>query len=237
MAFDVLDEHEQGELVQKWLRENAAAIITGIVLGLLLIFGWNQWKVHTAQKGTEAAARYQALADAAAAGDKDDAHEIAATLREEHPKSIYSALAALREAGDAASQDDLAKAASELAWAREHVPDGALASLVVLREARVKLAQGDAEAAIKLVDGIKQDTYVASVGELRGDALRKLGRTDDARRAYEAALAALEPQAPARELLQMKLDDVAAIAPAPAPAPAPAAAPAAAVPAAEKQGS
>jgi predicted negative regulator of RcsB-dependent stress response len=87
MAFDVLDEHEQGELVQKWLRENAAAIITGIVLGLLLIFGWNQWKVHTAQKGTEAAARYQALADAAAAGDKDDAHEIAATLREEHPKS------------------------------------------------------------------------------------------------------------------------------------------------------
>ncbi|HEY6545245.1 MAG TPA: tetratricopeptide repeat protein [Dokdonella sp.] len=232
MAFDVLDEHEQGELVQKWLRENAAAIIAGIVLGLLLIFGWNQWKVHTAQKGTEAAARYQALADAAAAGDQDDAREIAATLREEHPKSIYSALAALRAAEDAASQDDLAKAASELEWAREHVPDGALASLVVLRTARVKLAQGDAEGAMRLVDGIAKDTYVAGVGELRGDALRKLGRTDEARRAYEGALAALEPQAPARELLQMKLDDVAAIAPAPAAAPA-----AAASPAAEKQGS
>jgi len=27
MAFDVLDEHEQGELVQKWLRENAMSMV------------------------------------------------------------------------------------------------------------------------------------------------------------------------------------------------------------------
>jgi len=39
MAFDVLDEHEQGELVQKWLRENAMSIAIGIALGLILIFG------------------------------------------------------------------------------------------------------------------------------------------------------------------------------------------------------
>src|SRR5690606_36158223 len=189
MAFDVLDEHEQGELVQKWLRENALAIIVGIVLGLVLIFGWNQWKVHSAQKDAEAAAQFQALTDAASNGDEDAARTIAATLREEHPKSIYSALAALRAAEDAAARNDLAAAASELDWAGQHVPEGALAALVTLRSARVKLAQGEADAAIKLVDGLPKESYVASVGELRGDALLKLGRADEARQAYEGALA------------------------------------------------
>lgn len=221
MAFDVLDEHEQGELVQKWLRENAAAIIVGIVLGLVLIFGWNQWKVHSAQKDIEAAAQFQALTDAAADGNDEDARKIASTLREEHPKSIYAALAALRGAEDAARRNDLAAAASELDWARQHVPDGALGALVTLRSARVKLAQGEAEAAIKLVDGLPKDSYAATAGELRGDALVKLGRADDARRAYEGALAALDPQAPARALLQMKLDDVGGATAAPATPAAP----------------
>lgn len=230
MAFDVLDEHEQGELVQKWLRENAAAIIVGIVLGLVLIFGWNQWKVHSAQKDAEAAAQFQALTDAAADGRTEDAGKIASTLREEHPKSIYAALAALRAAEDAARKNDLATATTELDWARQHVPDGALAALVTLRSARVKLAQGEAEAAIKLVDGLPKESYVASAGELRGDALLKLGRPDEARRAYEGALATLDPQAPARALLQMKLDDVGGAAAAPVPAPS-------AAPEAEKKGS
>jgi predicted negative regulator of RcsB-dependent stress response len=230
MAFDVLDEHEQGELVQKWLRENAVAIIAGIVLGLVLIFGWNQWKVHSAQKGAEAAAQFQALTDAATDGNVEDARKIGATLREEHPKSIYAALAALRAAEDAASRNDLATAASELDWARQRVPDGALAALVTLRSARVKLAQGEADAAIKLVDGLPKESYVASAGELRGDALLKLGRADEARRAYEGALATLDPQAPARGLLQMKLDDVGGATTAPVPVPS-------AAPEAEKKGS
>ena len=70
MSFDVLDEHEQGELVQKWLRENAVAIATGIALGLALIFGWQQWKVHRSTQDAAAAAQYQALADAVDGGGR-----------------------------------------------------------------------------------------------------------------------------------------------------------------------
>ena len=43
--------------------------------------------------------------------------------------------------------------------------------------------------------------------ELRGDALVKLGRPDDARKAYEAAKAALGENAP--QSVQMKIDDLA----------------------------
>jgi predicted negative regulator of RcsB-dependent stress response len=45
--------------------------------------------------------------------------------------------------------------------------------------------------------------------ELRGDALVKVGRMDDARKAYQAAMAALSKDAPQRGALQMKLDDLA----------------------------
>ena len=85
MAFDVLDEHEQGELVQKWLRENAMSIAIGIALGLLLIFGWQQWKAHRARHAADASAQYQALVDAFDAKRNDDAKTLAEALRKDYP--------------------------------------------------------------------------------------------------------------------------------------------------------
>ena len=231
MAFDVLDEHEQGELVQKWLRENAMAILVGIGFGLVLIFGWQQWKVHGVRQTAEAAAQYQALADAAAANQADEVTGIATTLRKDYPKSTYAVLAALHEADMAAGKNDLAAAASALDWAREHAGDSSLQALVSLRSARVKLAQGDADGAIKLLDGLSDDGYAAVAGEIRGDALVKLGRTDDARAAYQDALTHIDVQAPTRNLLQMKMDDLATA------ASVKAAEPATSAPAGEKLGS
>ena len=60
----------------------------------------------------------------------------------------------------------------------------------------MKLAQGDADGAIKLLDGVPKDDYAALGGEVRGDALAKLGRADAARSAYEDTLTHLDPQAP-----------------------------------------
>ncbi|GAA0707035.1 tetratricopeptide repeat protein [Dokdonella soli] len=209
MSFDVLDEHEQGELVQKWLRENALSIAIGVALGLVLIFGWQQWKAHRVRHSAEAAAQYQALADAADAKHDDGVAKVAETLRKDFPDTAYAVFAAMREADAATAKGDLAGAATALSWAQEHADVAGLKSLATLRLARVKLAQGDADGAIKLVDGVPKDDYAALAGELRGDALSKLGRTDDARNAYQDALSHLDAQAPNRGFVQMKLDDLA----------------------------
>ncbi|MGB2789536.1 MAG: tetratricopeptide repeat protein, partial [Dokdonella sp.] len=58
MAFEVLDEHEQGELVRKWVRANAMSILIGITIGLLLIFGFQQWKARQLQTQGEASTTY-----------------------------------------------------------------------------------------------------------------------------------------------------------------------------------
>jgi len=212
MSFDVLDEHEQGELVQKWLRENALAIIVGIAVGIAMIFGWQQWKAHRANETAAAASQYQALADAASSKNDDEAAKIAGALRSQYPNSTYAVLASLQMADIAVGKNDLTGATEQLDWARQHAKMTSLQSLIDLRTGRVKLAQGDAEGALKLADGVAADNYAVLTGELRGDALARLGRADEARKAYEAALAATDTQAIDRNMLQMKLDDLGAAA-------------------------
>jgi predicted negative regulator of RcsB-dependent stress response len=210
MAFEVLDEHEQGELVQKWLRENAISIAVGVLLGIVLIFGWQQWKAHRLAHEAEAAAQFQTLADAVAARKDDDVTRIATALRNDFPKSVYAVFGAMYQADIATRKSDLPAAASALEWAQEHASADALKTLATVRLARVKLAQGDADAAVKLVDGVGKDEYAALAGELRGDALVKLGHVDAARTAYQEALSHLDAQAPSRNFLQMKLDELGA---------------------------
>jgi len=219
MAFDVLDEHEQGELVQKWLRENAMSIAIGIALGLLLIFGWQQWKAHRARHAADASAQYQALVDAFDAKRNDDAKTLAEALRKDYPDTAYATFAAMRLADLANDKGDLKAAAENLEWAEQHAGAPALKQLAGINLAKVKLAQGDADGALKLVDGLPKSDYAALAGETRGDILAKLNRGDDARAAYQDALTHLDPQAPNRQFVQMKLDDLGG-APKPVSAPA-----------------
>lgn len=209
MAFEVLDEHEQGELVQKWLRENAMSIAIGIVLGLLLIFGWQQWKVHRLRVAAQAAAQYQALVDAQVADRTDDALTIADSLRHDYPDSAYAVFAAMRQADMANAGGDLKSAATDLEWAQEHASTPALKALATINLARAKLGQNEADAALKLVDGLPKGDYTSIAAELRGDIFVKLSRNDDARAAYQDALSHLDAQAPNRSFVQMKLDNLA----------------------------
>jgi predicted negative regulator of RcsB-dependent stress response len=73
----------------------------------------------------------------------------------------------------------------------------------------LKYAQGKPQEAIAALDAIKGASFVALAQELRGDALVKLGRPDDARKAYQAAIAAMGDSAPQRGVVQTKLDDLA----------------------------
>lgn len=229
MAFELLDEHEQGELVRKWLRENALAILIGIGIGLLFLFGYYQWKENLKRTNAEAATQYAAYVAARDADKNDEAKGMAASLRKDFGKTPYAVLSALREAEVAVSKGDSAAARTELDWAARAAGDDAMRALISLRLARLDLADGKADHAIAKLDAIGKDLYVGLAAELRGDALVKLGKGTDARAAYEAALAALDPQSPGHAFVKMKLGDLAS-------APATPAAPTAPTPAtAEKQ--
>lgn len=208
MAFEVLDEHEQGELVRKWLRSNALSIAIGIGIGLLLIFGYKQWQARVARTNGEAAMQFAAFTEALDAKRDDEAARIAETLRADYGKSSYAVFAALRQTESAVSKGDLDKAVKEIDWAEQAASEPTLKSLIALRKARISLAKGEAEAALKQLDKVAKDDFSALASELRGDAFASLGRSDDARAAYSEALSRLDPQSSNRTFIEMKLNDL-----------------------------
>lgn len=219
MAFDDYDEYEQSEQLRKWLRENGLSILIGVVLALLLIFGWRQWQSHRASHHVLAAAQFAVLENALAQGQDAQIDSAANTLEKDFADTPYAALAAAARADAAIGQDNLTAAHAALLWAVDHSPTPALHSLYLVRLARVEIAQDRAKQALSHLDSIPDTDYPSARQELRGDALLKLGRAADARKAYADAIAALPTNSSSgqRKSLQMKLDDLASSGTAPAP--------------------
>jgi predicted negative regulator of RcsB-dependent stress response len=202
-----MDEHEQGELVRAWLRQNGATIVTGIAVGVAAIFGWNAWQAREAERSFAAGTEYQRLVVALESGDEGQARAHAEAIQNDFQASPYAVLAALRLASQEVSRGEHADAMQTLEAARGRNLDPALDELLALRKARLHIAAGDHGQALELLDGIG-DGYAALAHELRGDALRALSRDDEARSAYADALSHLESGSPARALLEFKLIDL-----------------------------
>jgi predicted negative regulator of RcsB-dependent stress response len=208
MAFDVLDEHEQGELVQKWLRENAFSILIGVGLGLLFIYGYMQWGVHRGAHRLDAATQFEVFGAGLDKKDNDAAKAIAAKLETDFSDTPYATLAALRLAEVAAARGDNDAAHSALDGAYQHASNDALKTLSGLYLARTEIAQKKAQEALDRLDKLPTQGYAAMRAELRGDALAALGRKEEARTAYTDALTNLDVAAPNHPFVEMKLSDL-----------------------------
>lgn len=206
MAYD---DYEQSEQVQNWLRKNGVSIIVGIAIGLIAIFGWQQWRSHQVTNQVEAGEIYQQIQSAQQAGRIADADKLTQQLESDYAKSPYAVFAAGDRAARMADAGQWTKARDSLKWAIEHAREPALKSLSQLRMAKVQLDAGDAKAALGTLDGLGDKAYRSMSGELRGDVLVKLDRPAEARKAYEGALAQLSEDAPMRGVLQLKIDNLA----------------------------
>lgn len=208
MAFEDYDEYEQGEQVRKWIRENGIAVAVGVVLALVLIFGWRQWQAHKTNHEVQAAAQYAVLQNAVQGGDRQAMGAALDDLQQHYANTPYAAFGSAAVAEYDVGKDQLKPATQDLQWAAAHSKQPALKSLFTLRLARVLIAQGQAQQALTVLGGIPKGNYAALAAELRGDALFKLGKPDSARSAYQDALGKLGKDMPGRSALQMKLDNL-----------------------------
>lgn len=232
MAMELMDEHEQSEAVRAWLRNNAGAILLGLVVGAVLVAGYWWFKNAREQHATKAQAEFAQLEDALTQKDAAKVAEITARIDKEFGDTNFATLALLRQAQEEVNKGDSKSALVTLQKARDHASVPALRDLTSLRVAQIQLALGDAQSALDALTKIEVDSYKARVADLRGDAYVAMAKNADARKAYEEALANLDATSPDRSFIEMKRDDLpAADAPAPVAAPAPAATTAAAEPA------
>ncbi|GAB2579273.1 tetratricopeptide repeat protein [Dyella jejuensis] len=210
MAFDAYDDYEQSERVQKWLRQNGLSIVVGVVIGLIAIFGYQQWRNHRVAHQTEASGLYQQLQSVLDSGNSNAIDVLTQQLMNNFADTPYAMFAVSDRARRQVEDKQLDKAIESLTWAEQHATDPALKALVELRMAHVQLAKGNAQDALSVLDRMPANSYAIESQELRGDALVKLGRRDDALKAYQAAVKAMGPHVQQDNEVQMKIDDLAA---------------------------
>lgn len=208
MAFEDYDEYEQGEQVRKWIKGNGIAVAVGVALALALIFGWRQWQAHQKNTAVQAASQFSVLQNAMQANNKQALTAALDDLQKNYAKTPYAAFASAAAAEYEVGKDDLKQATQNLEWAVAHTEQPALQDLFSLRLARVLLAQDQAQQALTVLDKVPAGDFTAVAAELRGDAQLKLGKKDAARAAYQDALAKLDKDAPGRNAVQMKLDNL-----------------------------
>ena len=202
---EVYDSVEQSERVKGWLRENGGAIVMGLVLAFGGLFGFKQWQVWNESKSQRASAEYEVMLEQLENERLDPAVANFETLKSDFGGSAYTALAALSmaRARVESGQADLAESLLESVMS-----SGEPAPIrVIARErlARLKIALGEPQAALDLLDAAPTDTgFQSRFAEIRGDALAALGRNEDAVAAYTEALELQETGVGYRPLLEMK---------------------------------
>jgi|TARA_R110001599_G_scaffold177980_6_gene370391 predicted negative regulator of RcsB-dependent stress response len=205
-------EEEQVEKIKELWKKHGVPLLTGVVIALAGVFGWQGWGNYQDNKAANASALYQSMLESVLGdgGTEDRARgaELAEQIREEYSGTRYAQFAALMQARLAVEAEDLPAAEALLNEVVGDAGDPVMEEVARQRLARVLAAQDRAEEALELLTGEVSGALLASREEVRGDLLLELGREADARTAYQAALAALEdPQA--RPQLQLKLNDLA----------------------------
>jgi predicted negative regulator of RcsB-dependent stress response len=206
---ELLSEKEQLEAIRSWWRENGRYIISGVVIGVGLLLGWNYWTSQKAESVLRASQIYESLANEVAAGNADAARSIAADLYDNYGSTVYARQARLAMARlfmDKGRDED---AANELEALLQSGGDSETAMVGRLRLARILLYQDKPQEAVDLLQGYSDTAFAGRYSETLGDAYAALGRSDDARDAYTLALAD-KPNAPTvnRTLVQMKINDL-----------------------------
>ena len=204
---DMYDTHEQGERVKNWLRENGSAIVMGLVLAFGLMFGFKQWQQWETGKRQQASAEYQVLLGHIEQDNMDAAVPNYEVLKTEYPKSAYTAMASLvmAKARLNAGQADLA--ATALTHAMQNAQPAPVQVIARGRLARVRLSQGDAAAALALLDGAPSDEgFESQFAEIRGDIHLANGATEEAIESYRTSLELLDERVGNRRFLIMKLE-------------------------------
>jgi len=223
MATYDLEEQEQLAEMKAWWKQYGN-LVTGIVAAAVIgVIAWQGWNWYQRSQAGQASMVYNVLQKAVMEKDLQRAKAASGELLEKFGRTTYAPLGALTAAKAMFDSGDLKTAKLQLSWVVEHGNDE-LRDLARLRLAAVLLDEKAYDEALKQLDGKAAPGFAVRFAESRGDVLGAQGKKEEARSAYQAALAKLDEadasgkgknslqdkqaNAPYREMLQQKLDSL-----------------------------
>jgi len=212
MAEEYLTDDEQLEAVKHVVAEYAPWLIGGVLVGAALFFGYRYYESYTDGRALKAAAQFSALTNALQANDHTRSRQIADGLIKDFRNSPYADQAQLTLARLDVEDGELDKAIAPLTQVMTDSKDTELRQIARLRLARVLTDQGKADAAIKTLAEPMPAAFSARYHEVRGDAYVAKKDIPDAVTEYQAALGAADASGINAGLLELKIQDLGAVA-------------------------
>lgn len=206
---DLLTEEQQAETVKKWIQQNGFVLLAGIVLGLGLLFGVNQWRSYQAHKAEAASDAYEVFMQAVGLNNLGEAERGLAGLAAEHASSPYTQLARLAMAKLYLGQGKPDQAADLVRKVVDTAGTTEMKLIARVRLARILNQQEKYDAALAVLTDPDSKAFAPMFHDVRGDVYYAMGKLDEARSQYEQALHGADSGGAINvAYVQAKLDDL-----------------------------
>ncbi len=185
---ELLTDQQQADKVKSWMRSNGAYLAAGVILGLGLLFGWNQYQRWELQRAELASDVYESFMTSARAGQVEAAEAQLTAMSGEFGTSPYVDQARLVMARLYLDRSMPDKSAAYLGEVVDKAATPEIRNIARLRLARVLIHQEKYEDALKALPDPGARSFAPAFHDIRGDAYAALGRQAEARSEYEQAM-------------------------------------------------
>lgn len=186
---DFLTDQQQAARVRGWMREYAPAAVVAVVVGIGGYFGYTQWQARQDTRAAQASDLYEDFRSAVQSDEADSARTLLDSLVSDFGGSGYVDHARLLMAREYVETTQPSLAAEELRQVIADTSNADLRQLARLRLARVYLYMERPEDGLETLQADEPSAAWRQLTEdMRGDLYRAMGRTDEARAAYQSAI-------------------------------------------------
>lgn len=205
-----LSEDEQLARVKNWWKSNGTSIVTGVALGLVLIFGYNWWQKHQQNLALQASVIFSQLLEANEAEDIDKLTELSMQLKNDYGKQDYAAKGLVLAATSQIKAGNTEQAKDNLKWVIENsqlIDNQLLANYKLARQLYREAAYDEA---LAMVDIEQKAGFASQYYELIGDIYTKKSDLEKAQQAYLKAIETMPPSTSGSgysEILQLKINN------------------------------
>ena len=204
---DHLTEEQQVEAIKGWWKENGMAVIAGLVIGFVALFGWRGWGEYKENKAAEASALYAEFQLGLNANKKDLIEKLQQKFVTDYADTPYASLVSLAMAKKAVDDKDTQAAKKNLQWVLDNSKQAEIKHTARARLVAILINDKEYDSALSLLNVKNPGGYAGIYEELKGDIFLAKGDMQAANAAYEKALQS-EGLAPAsREIISAKLAD------------------------------
>lgn len=205
MAVYDLEEQEQLDDLKAWWRRWGNLITWIILAAALAVVGVQGWRWYKHRQVEQASTLYSAAMIGIRGDDVAKTRDAVTQLTDRYAGTPYASSGAMLLARMLFDKNDKDGAAAQLQWVIDH---GELEQRQIARYrlAEIQLDRKQYDDALRTLDAKIDAAFEGLYADLRGDVLFAAGRKDEARSAYQVALAKIDAKSAYRNYLQVKLD-------------------------------